>query len=214
MIHINLLPEQYRPQPGITPKKAAALAVGALVNASLLAWWAWLSVGVSQTVESENDQLREQMAGLTPQVKYHKGLEAEHKQYESRERTLGEITDARISWTRKLDELVDLAHTGSDTSRYLVWFGNLNVSQVSDSRRKDFGSLRAEGNSGSGNFANVANFLEDLEASSFAQGFNPPAPPEGSQAKVDEELIPSEVWSFPVELSLKSPEERKADGTE
>jgi len=88
------------------------------------------------------------------------------------------------------------------------------VSQVSDTRRQDFGSLRAEGYSGSGNFANVANFLDDLEASSFAKGFNPPAPPEGSQSKVDEELIPSEVWSFPVELSLKSPEERKADGTE
>ncbi len=214
MIHINLLPEQYRPQPGITPKKAAAIAVGALVNASLLAWWAWLSVGVSQTVESQNDQLREQMAGLEPQVQYHRGLEAEHRLYESREKTLDGITDERISWTRKLDELVDLAHTGSDTSRYLVWFGNLNVSQVSDSRRKDFGSLRAEGYSGSGNFANVANFLEDLEASSFAKGFSPPAPPEGSQSKVDEELIPSEVWSFPVELSLKSPEERKADGTE
>lgn len=214
MITINLLPEKYRPQPGITPKKAAAIAAGALVNASLLAWWAWLSIGVAQTVEAEIDQLQEQMAGLTPQVQYHRGLEAEHRQYQSRETTLGEITSERISWTRKLDELVDLAHTGSDTSRYLVWFGNLNVTQVSDSRRKDFGSLRAEGYSGSGNFANVANFLEDLETSSFAQGFHPPAPPEGSQAKVDEELIPAEVWSFPVELALKSPEERNDDGTE
>ena len=214
MININLLPEAYRPQPGITPKKAAAIAAGALVNASLLAWWAWLSIGVTQTVESRLDALREDMAGLTPQVQYHRGLEAEHRQYQSREKTLDEITGERISWTRKLDELVDLANTGSDTSRYLVWFGTLNVSQVSDTRRQDFGSLRAEGYSGSGNFANVANFLDDLEASSFAKGFNPPAPPEGSQSKVDEELIPSEVWSFPVELSLKSPEERKADGTE
>ena len=214
MITINLLPEEYRPQPGITPKKAALLATGALVNASLLAWWGWLSIGVSATMRSELEQLDEQMAGLTPQVDFHRGLESEHRQYLSRETTLEEITSERISWTRKLDEMVDLIDHGSKASRYLVWLGNLNVSQVADARRDSYGIFRAEGFSGSGNFANVANYLEDLEESSFAKGFNPPAPPEGSQSKVDEELVPSEVWSFPVELSLKSPEERKSDGTE
>ena len=212
MIQINLLPEELRPQPGITPKKAAALATGALVNASLLAWWGWLAIGVGQRVDMDLVQVKEQMAGLTPQVNYHRGLETEHRVYESREKTLDSITDERISWTQKIDEFVDLAHVGSDTSRYLVWFGNLNVTQVTDARRQDFGSLRAEGFSGTGNFANVANYLEDLEESHFAKGFNPPAPPEGSQSKIDEELVPSEVWSFPVELSLKSPEERTNDG--
>jgi hypothetical protein len=212
MIQINLLPEELRPQPGITPKKAGAIAVGALVNASLLAWWGWLSIGVGQRVDAELEQVKEEMAGLTPQVNYHRSLESEHRVYASRESTLGTITNERISWTQKLDELVDLAHVGSDTSQYLVWFGNLNVTQVSDPRRQDFGSLRAEGFSGTGNFANVANFLEDLEESHFAQGFSPPAPPEGSQSKVDEELVPSEVWSFPVELSLLAPEERSEDG--
>ncbi|MDG1500958.1 MAG: hypothetical protein P8N31_00250 [Planctomycetota bacterium] len=212
MIQINLLPEELRPQPGITPKKAAALATGALVNASLLAWWGWLSIAVGQRVDMDLVQVKEQMAGLTPQVDYHRALETEHRVYESREQTLGGITGERISWTQKIDEFVDLAHLGSDTSQYLVWFGNLNVTQVSDDRRKDYGSLRAEGFSGTGNFANVANYLEDLEESHFAKGFNPPAPPEGSQSKIDEELTPSEVWSFPVELSLKSPEERNNDG--
>ena len=212
MIQINLLPEELRPQPGITPKKAAAFATGALVNASLLAWWGWLSIAVGQRVDMDLVQVKEQMAGLTPQVDYHRALETEHRVYESREQTLGGITGERISWTQKIDEFVDLAHLGSDTSQYLVWFGNLNVTQVSDDRRKDYGSLRAEGFSRTGNFANVANYLEDLEESHFAKGFNPPAPPEGSQSKIDEELTPSEVWSFPVELSLKSPEERNNDG--
>lgn len=214
MIIINLLPLEYRPQPGITPKKAALIAAGALVNASLLAWWSWLGIGVSASINSELAQLDEQMAGLTPQVNFHRGLESEHRQYLSREGTLEEITSERISWTRKLDEMVDLVDRGSEASRYLVWLGNLNVSQVADARRDAYGMFRAEGFSGSGNFANVANYLEDLEESSFARGFNPPAPPEGSQSKVDEELVPSEVWSFPVELSLKSPEERKSDGTQ
>ena len=211
MITINLLPVEFRPQPGITPKKAALLATGALVNASLLAWWGWLAIGVSASVDSELTQLDERMAGLTPQVEFHRGLEAEHRQYQSRGNTLNEITSERISWTRKLDEIVDLIDRGSEASHYLVWLGNLQVSQVSDPKRDQYGNFRADGFSGSGNFANLANFLQDLEESSFANGFNSPAPPEGSQAKVDEELVPSEVWSFPVELSLKSPKERNAD---
>ena len=106
---------------------------------------------------------------------------------------------------------MDLIDRGSEASHYLVWLGNLQVSQVSDPKRDQYGNFRSDGFSGSGNFANLANFLQDLEESSFANGFNSPAPPEGSQAKVDEELVPSEVWSFPVELSLKSPKERNAD---
>lgn len=97
MITINLLPEEFRPQPGITPKKAALLATGALVNASLLAWWGWLAIGVSASVDSELTQLDERMAGLTPQVEFHRGLEAEHRQYQSRGNTLNEITSERIS---------------------------------------------------------------------------------------------------------------------
>lgn len=214
MILINLLPEEYRPQPGITPKKAAFLAAGALVNASLLAWWGWLAIGVSAKVESELTQLDERMASLRPQVDFHRGLEAEHRQYQSRGNTLNEITSERISWTRKMDEMVDLIDRGSEASHYLIWLGNLNVTQMSDPKRKQFGTFRADGYSGSGNFANLANFLQDLEESTFASGFFPPAPPEGSQSKVDEELVPSEVWSFPVELALKSPKERNADAAE
>ena len=76
-------------------------------------------------------------------------------------------------------------------------------------RSKQFGKLKASGFSGSKDFAHVANFLEDIEQSPFLDDFRPPAPPEGSQNTKDEGLVPSEVWSFPLELDLKSPEERK-----
>ena len=36
-----------------------------------------------------------------------------------------------------------------------------------------------------------------------------PGRPEGSQSNYDEELVPSAVWSFPLELGLKSPEQRR-----
>ena len=81
--------------------------------------------------------------------------------------------------SRKLYEIVDLIDRGSEASHYLVWLGKLQVSQVSDPKRDQYGNFRADGFSGSGNFANLANFLQDLEESSFANGFNSPAPPEG-----------------------------------
>jgi hypothetical protein len=55
----------------------------------------------------------------------------------------------------------------------------------------------------------VANFLEDLEASTFIEDFHPPAPPEGTESLVDEELVPPVVWAFPMSLKLKDPEDRK-----
>ena len=63
--------------------------------------------------------------------------------------------------------------------------------------------------SGSDQFAQVANFLEDIEDSPFISDFHPPAPPEGSESVKDEELEPSTVWAFPLSLELQDPEERK-----
>jgi hypothetical protein len=90
----------------------------------------------------------------------------------------------------------------------MIWFDDLQVAQTSDPKAKTAGSVRANGHSGSDKFAQVANFLEDVEASSFVQDFLPPAPPEGTQTLVDETLVPSVAWAFPLSLTLKSPEER------
>ena len=123
--------------------------------------------------------------------------------------TLAEITKSRVCWTRKIDELIDVVNQGGEGQRHFVWLDDLIVDQKNDSRQNSFGSVRASGHSGSDNFAQVANFLEDLETSPFVRDFFPPAPPEGTQTVVDTELIPSEVWAFPLALNLKGPEERQ-----
>jgi hypothetical protein len=55
----------------------------------------------------------------------------------------------------------------------------------------------------------VANFFEDLSGSDFAKGFYPPAPPEGRRSSVDKELIPSEIFSFTLDLLIQAPEVKK-----
>ena len=208
MIRINLLPEEYRKKARTPLKLVLALMAVVTVNAGLATWWAWQRIGIQAEIESEAASLQTEMDGLTPQVNYHKSLESESKQYKVREDTLAGITSSRISWTKKLDEFVDVVNRGQNGQRHLVWFNDLQVSQSSDPKAKSPGTVRANGHSGSDKFAHVANFLEDLEKSTFLADFQPPAPPEGSKTNVDETLMPSVAWSFPLSLTLKSPEER------
>ena len=208
MIHINLLPEEYRRASRPPIKFTVAVCVAVAINCSLLAWWFWMALGVKAEVNSELAVLTDTMASISPQIAYHDSLQKENGIYASRETTLKEITGNRMSWTRKVDELIDVVNEGGDDEPYLVWFKDLSVNQTVTSSRGDFGGLKASGHSGNPNFAHVANFLEDLEASPFIQDFSSPAPPEGSQSSVDEELVPAENWSFPLELNLLSPEDR------
>ena len=208
MIRVNLLPEEYRRKARTPIRLMAGISAAVAVNGILLAWFGWLAFGVAAEVESERAVLQTEVDGLGPQVKHHKALESEQKNFAAREQTLGGITKNRISWTRKLDELVTVINSGGDGQRHFVWLDDLTVSQSNDPKAKSAGSVKASGHSGSDNFAQVANFLEDLENSSFAGDFLPPAPPEGTQTQVDKELVPAVVWAFPLSLTLKTPEER------
>jgi len=208
MIRINLLPEEYRKKARTPLKLVLALVAAVTINAGMGTWWAWQRIGVQSEIESEVASLQTEMDGLTPQVTYHQALESEAKQYKSREETLTSITSSRVSWTKKVDELIDVVNRGQNGQRHLVWFDDLQVSQTTDPKAKVPGTVRAAGHSGSDKFAQVANFLEDLEKSTFIADFQPPAPPEGSQANVDELLMPPIAWSFPLSVVLKSTEER------
>ena len=208
MILINLLPDEYRARRRAPVKKIAAVAAIVAFHTSLVAWWAWLAFGVASEVQAKRDVLREDMAGLEPQVAYHKDLEREQTQYQSREVTLQEITTNRVSWTRKLDELIDVINQGGGGEKYLIWLDDCVVQQTTDKRKESFGKLRASGHCGGSNFAQVANFLEDLGEAAFISDFYPPATPETTQAAPDERLAPSTYWNFPLEVELKSAEER------
>jgi hypothetical protein len=205
MIRINLLPEEYRRKTRTSVKVLAGICAGVAANAGLGAWYAWLALGVAAEVDGERATLQTELDGLAAQVKYHRSLDGELKRFAGREETLERITKSRISWTRKLDELVTVVSDGDRDHRHFVWFDDLTVQQSSDPRAKSAGTFKGAGHSGSDNFAQVANFLEDVERSSFVEDFLPPSPPEGTQTSVDKELIPPVVWNFPLSLQLKAP---------
>ena len=217
MILINLLPPEYRSKRRTPFKMMAAVAGSVAINASLFAWWAWTAFGVAAEVESELAVLGDTMQALEPQIKYHADLEKEAKLFQSRQATLDDITATRISWTEKMDQLVNLVHQGGDgPEKYLIWFDGLSVDTTKNERKKSYGTVTANGFSGSREISQVANFMDDVTASALAKDFQVVSKPEGNEAKVDLTLDPSEVWQFKFEMALRSPEERNvgADAAE
>ncbi len=202
MIRINLLPEEYRRKARTPLKLMLAVSAVVTVNASLLAWASWLAIGVTTAVDSELAVLQTEDDGLKPQVAYHKSLETESKQHTLREETLAQINSSRISWTRKIDQFVDVVNGGDDGDRHMVWFDSLTVQQ-DGTGAAGTGKIEAPGHSGSENFGQVANFLDDITESPFLEGFEAPALPAGSESITDDELVPNVVWGFPLKIQMK-----------
>jgi len=210
MIRINLLPEEYRKSARTPIKLMAAITVLVAVNGGLLAWLGYVHFNVERLVDGEKSTVQSEMSGLKPQLDYNASLDGESKQYKSREQTLSSITKSRICWTKKLDEFIDVCSRGGDGERHLVWFDDLQVVQNMDPKAKIPGTVSATGHSGSDKFAQVANFLEDLEGSTFISDFEKPAAPEGTQTLVDDSLIPPVAWAFPLKLRMKAREDTSA----
>ncbi|MFT5289549.1 MAG: hypothetical protein ACI8QS_002290 [Planctomycetota bacterium] len=208
MISINLLPPEYRQKKRTPIKLMIAVLASVTINGGLIAYWAWTAFGVAAEVESELALLEDTNESLKPQVGYHESLEKESSAFRSREEMLTNITSNRVSWTREVDLLLDVINGNGETPDYLIWLDDLSVDMKENKRNDTFGSMSASGHSGSSEFDNVANFLDDIEASRLSNDFGRPAPPEGSVSSEDLELVPSRRFSFPLEMNLRSPDER------
>ena len=212
MISVNLLPDEYRKRARSPIGMIAAIAAAVLLNTSLLAYWGYLEFGVSANIETTRSMLQSDFDGLQPQVNYHKKLEKEIQTRSAREQTLAQITKNRVLWTKSLDDLLDVVHAGREGIEHFIWFDDIDVKMdAGGARRGNFGEMKASGHSGSDEYDQVANFLEDMEdqeLSTLSQIFGKPAAPEARVNDADEELIPAINWSFPLTIKLVSPEDR------
>jgi hypothetical protein len=209
MILINLAPKEYRGPARAPVARAAALSVLTALTTGLGLWWAWLLLVSVAGLASEAAALELEKSGLAPRMALHRSLKGELRRLGEREAALATIVEERVPWTTKLDQFVDIVADGEAQGRYLMWFDDLQVTGRLSGRGP--GSLRASGKSGSEEWDRVARFLEDLsdrESTPFMEGFRPPAWPEGTQSAVEEKMVPSVVWSFPLELEF---EEREAE---
>ncbi len=216
MITINLLPDEYRRKAGSPIGVIAAVAAAALLNTSLFAYYGYLEFGTSANIETTRSVLQLDLDGLKPQVVYHKTLEKEIQTRSAREKTLSEITRNRVLWTKTLDELLDVVHAGREGIEHFVWLEDIDVKLESGggSSRSGYGTLKAAGHSGSEDYDQVANFLEDIEDREISDLWRIFGKPQAPQARIndaDEDLIPSVNWSFPLTIDVLSPDERVAN---
>jgi Tfp pilus assembly protein PilN len=209
MITINLLPDEFRKTRRSSFKAIAAVAAFVAIDTTLVAWWAWTAFGVQAEVQVLLNVAQSDLDTQKPQVEYYRALERESREFASREATLETITAQRISWTEKVDQLVDVVHRGGDGDKYLVWLDDLNVVQKVDTKAGTLGTLRADAHSGGPHIAHMANFLDDLAGSDFARGFLPPKAPQGRLTDREVEFIPAENWAFPLEFQIKAPPAKK-----
>jgi hypothetical protein len=214
MITINLLPDEFRKRAQTPMRMVAAVGLAVALNASLFAWWSYLRFGVLANVETSRSVLQLDMDGLKPQVTYHESLQKEITTRSGREKTLAEITSNRVLWTKVVDELCDVVHAGREGIEHYVWFDDIQV-KMEDAgagrRKSSYGSLKASGHSGSTEYEQVANFLEDIEDPTLSSLMTPLSKPGDLEAKEnepEEDLVPAVNWSFPLQLELKSPDER------
>ncbi|MEC8512935.1 MAG: hypothetical protein VX015_12405 [Planctomycetota bacterium] len=216
MITINLLPNEYRRKARSPIGVMTAIAAAVLVNTSLFAYYGYLEFGTSANIETSRSVLQLDLDGLKSQVAYHKALQKEIQTRSAREKTLSEITRNRVLWTKTLDELLDVVHEGREGIEHFVWFEDIDVKlePSGGSSRGGYGRLKAAGHSGSEDYDQVANFLEDIEGrdiSGLWQIFGKPQAPQARINDADEDLIPSVNWSFPLTIDLLSPDERVAN---
>ena len=79
MIRINLLPEEYRKKARTPFKMMLAVSSAVAVNATTLAYYVWMTFGITAELDTEFSVLQMEMDGLTPQVNYHDALDVEIK---------------------------------------------------------------------------------------------------------------------------------------
>ena len=214
MITINLLPDEYRARAKSPVGMIAAVAAAVFLNASLIAYYGYLEFGTSKSIKTNRDVLQLDLDGLKPQVKYHNDLEKEVNTRSAREETLAEITGNRVLWTKVIDELVDVIHSGREGIEHFIWFEDLDVNMAANGARGDFGKLKARARSGSDTFAPVTTFqdaVEDRELSALMDTFKKPEAPTGRINEPDEDLIPAVNWSFNLEMFLLDPPTRVAN---
>jgi len=203
MIRINLLPSEYRSRDRMPLAAFAAVLGGVAVVGMTAAYYFYLQFGVLAEVRAERERMEQELASATPKLKHHAALLAEKADYEKREAKIKEIGGSRILWTKKIDQFADIVNAGEDTSRYTIWFEDLNLEQALDPKGETGGKFKSKGLSGSANYANVANFFADLEGTEFFRDFQTINNPDGKLQEPSKDLLPAQVWQFQLSMALK-----------
>lgn len=227
MIRVNLLPAEFRRRDRTPLRVFGALIAAVVAVCACGFYYADTYFGELGGVEARLAEVKSEVAGLLPQVKHHDSLVREKDDYTARATTIHEISKSRISWTKKIDELIDITNAGEPREEtgegYLVWFGNLDISQnvlEKGGKKKKKGSdevetagnVRLQGMCATQQMSSVVAFLSDLKSNEeFFRDFAMIEDPKADLVdQEDQALEPAHVMNFPIAMPILSREARAA----
>jgi len=209
---INLLPQEYRKKE-MTPIVVLLPLLSAIALVVAVAfYWCWLHFGELSTVHGELEEKTALYASMKPRLNYLAALKSEEDDYKTRAETIHTIAASRILWTRKLDELCEVAADDHDGGRgYLVWLHTLEAKPQNARGRRGKGPppgprVEVEGLSFSDEDAlrGYNNFQEVLKQSAFFRDdfltINNPA---GKSVEMDDEFTPQRAWTMKMSMDMK-----------
>jgi len=208
MIEINLLPDDLRKTEGLPVRRIGALAGGAVVVSAALMLVLSIHFGMLQTAQAELTSAENRLAALSPDVRYADALKNEKAEYTRRSETIQQISDSRVLWTKKVDQLFDVIDYGEKADRHFVWLTELKVTAPRPNikgQTQDGGELDIRGFSATEVLQKYSDFHEDLKQSEFFSDFNYIDDPAGKVVDFPEDVRPQKAWDFQLKMRLNPP---------
>jgi len=200
MITINLLPQEFRKTERTSFKVFMTIILALMAVCGSLIYFGQVYLYEFKSIEGERLSREEKMRGLEPQAKYDDALVAEKKEYQKRSRTIQQIANSRVLWTRMLDMFIDIVNNQGNADRHNVWFRNLSVRSGKGGPSMNLSAL-----SQSASFTKQANFIDDVVAhEQFFEDMASINAPGGRVVK-NPGMYPPEAVSFKLELRMKPP---------
>jgi len=226
MIRVNLLPAEYRRRDRTPLRVFGALIAAVMAVCACGFYYADTYFGELGGVEARLSEVKAELSGLLLQVKHHDSLVREKDDYSARATTIHEISKSRISWTKKVDELIDITNAGEPREEtgdgYLVWFGNLDIAQnvlENGAKKKKKGNepetagrFSLQGMCATEHASSIVAFLNDLKSNEeFFRDFAFIEDPKADLIEQeDQALEPAHVMNFPIAMPVLSRAARAA----
>ena len=213
MIRINLLPQDYRKKTA-TPLSVLLPTVGSITVVLLLGFgWTWLHFAELAKVEGDRAELESTLLSKAPMLAYAANLKSEHADFENRRSTIKEIASSRVLWTKKLDELFDIATNDDDGSQYLIWLNTLDVKPPAAGYSRGVKAAVGETVTLKGHcFAEKSPlqhynlFHAAVRHSDFFRDFATLDDPSGKAVEFDDKMKPTSAWAMDLTLTMKARE--------
>jgi Tfp pilus assembly protein PilN len=209
VISINLLPGEYRKSEATPIARFLSIVIGAVVVTTALVIYGYVHYSQLRGAQDLREATEQIYTNKKMEADVSLALQAEINAYEARRKAITEVARNRILHSRKLDEFLQVIHSGGDAaSAYVVWLNSLSVKPPREARGKGGsttgGSLTFSGYSDTTLFSRVTNLRDALKGQkAFYDDFKAISRPVFKAQQWDDGLEPATAGKFSFELTFK-----------